>query len=479
MATPRVGCPIVSASNTLIGRFLLPRMPRLTTLSPAAKDKAMASSVVEGACYAVMVGFGESYFVANNVRLGASVFELGLLIALPLCLGAIGPLLALRALARGASRRRITVVGTTGQAASLATIVACDQLSVLEPSLLIGIVCLYQAFGQGTGVVWSSWFGDLVPVEIRGQYFARRNRVVHGTTCASVLAAGMTLQFLEPGAAGDVARDSGGTGYLVILGIAATARIVSMLLLSRTPDAGVPRAATSDTFWSTTRSHPPEIRRLAAFVFGLNLVVYVASPYFDPHMLDDLSFGYFEYTIAAVSIVGTKILVLSRWGALVDQLGGRMPLLLALVGITLTPVPWFFAEGLPIVIFAQMLSGASWAGHELSQFSMILEVAPSARRPHVFALLNIVSGLAQLIGSMIGAALMHLSGGQFVLVLAVSVTGRALVTAIAPALLATVAQRAHLRRRQVLLRLVGFRPSGGVTHRPIATPDEDDGPPDA
>ena len=54
---------------------------------------------MEGAVYALMVGCGETYFLANAVRLGASPLQQGLVVTLPLCVGAGGAVLSIAMLA--------------------------------------------------------------------------------------------------------------------------------------------------------------------------------------------------------------------------------------------------------------------------------------------------------------------------------------------------------------------------------------------
>jgi len=57
--------------------------------------RAMRFSLADALFYALMVGSGEVYFLADAVRLGATALEQALVITLPLCVGTLGPLLAL------------------------------------------------------------------------------------------------------------------------------------------------------------------------------------------------------------------------------------------------------------------------------------------------------------------------------------------------------------------------------------------------
>jgi len=125
----------------------------------------MRLSVLDGAAYALMVGFGETYFLADAVRLGATRLQQGLIVTLPLCTGALGSVLSLALLARLRGRKGLVVAAAAVQTALLAALGLAGPVS---PVLLIATVCLYQAFGQAAGTSWSAWYGDLVPKATRG-----------------------------------------------------------------------------------------------------------------------------------------------------------------------------------------------------------------------------------------------------------------------------------------------------------------------
>ena len=248
-----------------------------------------------------MVGFGETYFLANALRLGASTLEQALVVTLPLALGAIGPLISLRLLYRAPRRRPVVVSLTALQSAVLLAMAGSDAAGALTPARLIALSCLYQMCSQGANTAWSSWYGDLVPPELRGRYFARRNRAVHISTAGAVLVAGLLLQRLEPSA---VIQAGGGAGFRVILVLAALARASSATLLARSPEPafrGVAGPRRTARFLRTDRGSAAW--RLLAFGAAVQLGTYVASPYFVPFMLQELRLTYFEYTMATLAVV--------------------------------------------------------------------------------------------------------------------------------------------------------------------------------
>lgn len=444
----------------------------------------MRLSLGDAAAYAAMVGFGETYFLADAIRLGASPLQQGLVVGLPMFVGSAGPLAMLWLLARAGARRPLVVAAALAQAAVLLALAFSHRLAIESPLFLIVAACVYQVCGQAAGTAWSSWYGDVVPTALRGRYFARRNRLVYGATCVGLLCGGLLLHLLEPAPAGaELATGvrGAGFGFRVIFLVAAACRLVSCGLLAASPEPrfhaprGTPEAL---RFLSTERG--TGARRLVLTIAALHLAVWTAAPYFGPHMLTTLSFSYLEYTTAYVCMVVLKVTLLPWWGRALDQHGARSTGALAIGLLALLPLPWLWAQGLGWVLFAQAVSGASWAGFELCQFALVLESSYRRTRAHVFAALAVANGLAQLSGTLIGAALLAASGGSWRLLFVVSTVLRLAVALVFPRVLpAPVAGRAH--RADLLLRVIGLRPTGGVVHRPLPAPDPDaeraDGPP--
>ena len=428
-----------------------------------------------------MIGLGETYFPANAVRLGASPVELGLVVGLPLCLGAAGPLTAIALLRRARRRRPLVAATAAAQAAVLVSLAVLDATGYLGPRLLIAHACAYQMCGMGSATMWSSWYGDLVPTEERGRYFARRNLNVQLATLLAALLAGALLQLLEPQASEAAARGGGGggLGFQTIFGVAALARLASVTLLLRSPEPtfrGISGAARTLAFLGTERGRGAT--RLLALGAMIQFTAYIASPYFTPYMLTDMKLSYLQFTIATVTVMSFKSLLLPRWGRAIDTHGPRATYALCASMVALVPVPWLLHAVLPapfaIAVASQAYSGVAWAGYELSYFNVMLSSSYRRTRPQVFAAQNVFNGSAQLLGSIAGAALFGLVGRQFLLLFAASAAVRLSVAMLAPAWLPRAEQ--GVGRGELLLRVVGVRPAGGgLAHRPVDEVEEEEG----
>ena len=435
----------------------------------------MRLSVIDGALWALMVGFGEAYFLADAVRLGASPWEQGLVVSLPLFTGGLGAVLAVRLLASATSRKRIVLASTLTQALLLGSLATLHALGLVTPPLLILLACLNQVAGQTAGLAWSSWMGDLVPAAVRGRYFGRRSRVVYGATLVGLVSSGLLLQVLEPGAAGDVVAGAGGRGFALILSVATLARLASSLMLALTPEArfaGLAPARQVRRILASPRGRTTW--RLLGAAAGLQLVTYVAAPYFGPYMLGELRLSYVAFTTANVVLILLKILTLPAWGHAVDRYGARSVLLLAVLLVALVPLPWLFARNFLVILVAQALSGFAWSGHEISYFSLLLEVTRKRSRPYVFAAQSVLNGGAQITGTLVGAGLLTLVGRDFRTLFLVSAALRLVLGLALPRLVPAVATGGGLARRELFLRVIGVRPHGGMVHRPVLTPGDED-----
>jgi MFS family permease len=193
----------------------------------------------------------------------------------------------------------------------------------------------------------------------------------------------------------------------------------------------------------------------------------VSSPFFGPYMFQELHFSYQEYTIGQMSVVATKFLTFPLWGKVVDRQGPRGVYHLAAVMVALVPIPWLWTHGLGWAVVAQVLSGFSWAGHELSYFTLLLRSSWKRTRPITFAAQSICNGSAQIVGGLLGGALMGATARDFHLVFAVSTAARLAVALAIPAWARDRRGGGEPGRRSVLLQVIGFRPGGGLVHRAV------------
>lgn len=445
----------------------------MPTLDPTTLRRALRLSVAEGSAWAFMIGLAESYFIAVAVHLGASPLQLGLLVGLPLALGATGPLGTIALLGLSPRRRPLAVAGVAVQVAVLSGLAAALRLGQLRLEVLIAAVCVYQMAGQAAGTAWASWYGDLVPAERRGRWFSHRNRFIYLATCAGLVMGGLIMHRLAPG--GTAAPDSA-AAFAVLLGLAAVFRSVSCGLLIASPEPRfqglLPRRQAVKA--ARTRQGGQALRILMVGS-ALHFTVYWSSPYFAPFMLEELRFTYLQYMAASLCAILAKMAASWPWGRIIDGQGARGVFLGCMVCVALIPLPWVFASGLGLVMFAQVLSGASWSGFEVGYLSLLLENSRSRERPYLFALQSLGHGWMQLAGALTASLVILPRVEGFRTVFAVSAAGRLVVALCAPFVLAGIARGSRAALQQTGWRVFGLRPHGGFSVRPVLPSGEAEG----
>ena len=277
------------------------------------------------------------------------------------------------------------------------------------PELIAGI-CLYQMTGQGAGTAWASWYGDVVAAETRGRWFSFRNRFIYLSTCVGLITGGMIMHRLAPG--GTSAAGSA-PAFAVLLGLAAVFRVVSAALLLASPEPQfrglLPRRQAVRAARTRQGGMALRIVMLGAL---LHFTVYWSSPFFAPFMLEELQFTYVQYMAASLCAILAKMAASLPWGRLIDRHGARGVYLFCMICVGLIPLPWVWVNGLGLVIFAQLLSGAAWSGYEVGYLSLLLENSRSRERPYLFAMQSLANGWMQLAGAMVASLVILPAGRQ-------------------------------------------------------------------
>jgi len=437
----------------------------MSTLEGPLLRRALRLSVAEGSAWALMVGLAESYFIAIAAFLGATPLQFGLVVALPLALGGLGPLTTIALLRWRPRRRPLAGAAVALQVVVLACLMVLLRRDLLHVPQLIAGICLYQMAGQGAGTAWASWYGDVVEAEKRGRWFSFRNRFSYASTCVGLVGGGLIMHRLAPGG---VSAAGSSRAFAVLLGLAAVFRLVSGALLLAAPEPQfrglLPRRQVMLAARTRQGSQALRILLLGAL---FHFTIYWGSPFFAPYMLEQLHFTYLQYMAASLCVIMAKMAASLPWGRTIDRHGARGVFLVSMFCIALVPLPWLWAKGLGMVILAQVVSGASWSGFEVGYLSLLLENSRSRERPYLFALQSLGNGWMQLAGVLTASLVFLPHVGGYRDIFAISMVGRFLVAMSAPLVLAGLVRGARPPLGQIGWRMFGLRTHGGFSVRPL------------
>ena len=432
------------------------------------KKRSLKYSVMDGAFYSAMVGFGESFLSAFAVFLQATTFQLGLLGSLPQTLGSIVELFSTRLIRFFRSRKKFVFIGAYLQGLMYIPVALVFFFGTFKVFHLILFVCLYWIFGMIVSPAWSSWMGDLIDEKDKGTYFGRRNRIAGVVTFVAFLLGGYILQNFS------ASRMVQYYGFAIIFGLAFISRIFSIIYLAKQHEPEyAPAKGAEFTFIDFLKQ--ARFRNYGLFVLfftTMNFFVYLSGPFFTPYMLNDLKFSYMTFTIVnAVSLI-VKYLAMPAWGKAADRYGTRKVLSLASFMMPLVPLLWVFSTNLWYLLIVQIYSGIAWAGFELMSFSFIFDTTTPQKRATCVAYYNVLNGIMIFVGAMLGTAVVKYLPvafffSQYYLVFILSFAGRYLISIYFIPKLKEVKQVDHISYDKLFMQIISAMPTMGLMHRII------------
>jgi len=337
---------------------------------------------------------------------------------------------------------------------------------------LIVIAALYQVVTGVISPLWSSLVGDIIPQEVRGEFFGYRNKWIAITTFAAVCVAGQVIHLLT---GWGMAR----YGFALVYLIAGCARIASARAFCKVidPPIHVPHDS-KFSFWQfISRARHSNFVRFVLFISCMSFSVALSAPYFAMYMLKDLKLTYSEYTVVIAAMVFVQFLVMRSWGRLSDQFGNRKILQVCGWLVAVSPWLWLISNKILFLIFIQIYSGVLWAGFNLAAANFVFDAVTPAKRARCVAYQAIINGVLVAVGSLIGGLLAthipdtltaHL--GFFVVpspllsLFLLSGFLRLLVMALLYPGFKEVRVVQRIRGRELLIRVTTLRPLWGATY---------------
>lgn len=434
---------------------------RRTRSRPTELRRSLLASSADGTAHASMVGFGETYFPAFALFLGATSFQAGLLTTVPLLAGALFQLVTPFG-AGWLGNKRWVVASALLQALSFVPIALSLWAEGVGYAWLLAWVCVYWALALGINPAWNVWMGRLVPTPVRSTYFGRRNVPIQAALFLSLVGGGVLLHASQRSEWGAAA------GFVLIFALAGVSRLTSAGFLMAQVE---PRAAAAPqpvrTIALLGRLHHEPAGRVMLLIVFMHASVFVAAPYFTPYMLESLQLSYAEFTFLNGTVVVARVLSSSYWGRTARFYGNRRTFQVA--ALLLVPLSglWAVSSNFYFLIALQLVAGFAWAGFELLVVLSFLDTTDESSRARVLSIYNLLNGIAVVGGSIVGGALLHFTGPDgFVAVFLVSSLLRA-VSVLAFARGAGVRRAVEHDFEKVLLRVISFRPGQGPALRPV------------
>ncbi len=370
------------------------------------KERTMNLSIKEGSASSIMSGVGDSYISPYALAIGANNLQIGLLSSFVGLLGPLSQLFGSKVMEKY-SRRKIILISVTLQALMWIPILALSLFFIKDifkaylPVILIIFYSIYAILGSIGGPAWFLLLGEIVPENIRGKYFGRRNKICGTVALVSTLAAAFVLDYAKTG------------GYLLLIFsalffIASITRIIAAYYFTKHyyPEFK-PKEGYYFTFFQFIKKAPfNNFGRFTIYISLINLTVQIAGPFFTVYMLKDLHFSYLTFTMINASASTFSLITMSLWGKVSDKYGNREMLKIGSIIIPFVPFLWLFSSSpIYLILVPQLLSGVGWAAFNLAAGNFIYDIVTPQRRGICVAYYSVLNGIGIFAGAMIGGLL--------------------------------------------------------------------------
>ncbi|ELS33429.1 MULTISPECIES: MFS transporter [Pseudanabaena] len=405
---------------------------------------SLQASSIDGSLSTVFSNITSGVLLSSFlIDLGASPFEIGMAVSLPMLANLLQPLGALLS-NRSHSRHNyglwtflpsrllwlVLIIGIVlkGSNANLSNELVYLTLTLVFTSNILA------ALGSAS---WMSWLAALVPAKLRGRYYSVRSIVsnVTGLLCLPI------ASFI-------IANWQGGsvTGYGLVLSGGILAGVASLTCQQFMIDINPQKYRTAcQVEYQTKQEREQEypqtnlFKNLIAPFHDRNLIfflIYVAfwgfavnlsAPFFNLYMLENLGVDITWVTLFSSLSSGANMLMLLVWGRLSDRFGNRPLLIFMGIAIAITPLFWLITSLAQVqaqlwlyLILFHLFLGGTWAAIDLGSNNIQIGIAPMEHHATFFAIASAIAGVSSALGTTVGGALAqyaHYEGifGVFVL----------------------------------------------------------------
>ena len=272
---------------------------------------------------------------------------------------------------------------------------------------------------------WTSMVADLVPESMRARFFSSRNIAMGIAALLVAPLAGRMISSMN------IRLDSSFIGFQIAFFCAFLFGLVSTFSFSKIQEAEPSTADSVEHQRGDLRKalkYSPGFVGLIISALVWNFSLQIAAPFFNVYLVS--AFQATPTTIGILAGIGSLSALFGQrtFRNLIDNRGAYWVQAAAGLLIPLAPLAWAFITAPWQVGLINTFSGFLWAGYNLANFNLLLELTPDNQRPRAVALFQMAVFGSAVAGPLVGGFLADTAG--FKLVFTLSCVGRYIGTAL-------------------------------------------------
>ena len=361
--------------------------------------KNLKYSIIEGSFFALMFGLGENYLSAMGVFLGYSALQISVLNSFPQLIGAFAQLGTNHLAKLFKSIKKVAVTLAVFQALLWAFLVYI--INVTDNYLIVLLwATIYFAITSAIGPAWISWIGYLVPIRLRPNYHANRNKIINSMIFTSIFIGGLILKYYDQNMI---------LGFSIMFSIGVFGRLASAYFLNKKSEGGSIDDGKNYQYKNILKDRTKVI--FMSYNAFIHFSVMFLGPLFTIYILRTMELSYLVLTLCMVAWWLGNVFSSKYWGRETKKHGNYYVLKLTTIYMCMLPVLWigvyyFDEKGRIIVSFIiNLLAGFTFSGFGLSSFNILYDISKEEEVIKFSSLVNCLKGIAIFTGSVIAGSI--------------------------------------------------------------------------
>lgn len=382
------------------------------------QNKALNFSIIDGALSAIMGSLAGGIFLMGFALkvLKAQPQQIGILAALPMFANLI-QIFGSYIIEKTGKKKMLCFLCVVISRALWILIIMIplaifSTLQDFRVWVLVAVIGFSSLFASLSGVAWLAWMSDLVPEDIRGTYFGRRNMIASACGMVVVLLGGKFITMWE-----SRFTESNPFGFVILFILGLISGIIATWFLLRIPEAESIKKEKDTAFNFSSFFQPLRDKNFLTLIFFVSawmFAIQIAAPFYGVFMIENLKIDFSTITIFGTFATLATLFMMKIWGPISDKLGNKPVIIVSGWILIIIPFIWLFALPgkyyLP-VLFAHILSGAFMAGATLSQFNILIKLSPKEGRSIYLALFAAITGFIGAIAPILGGSVSKMFEG--------------------------------------------------------------------